>query len=101
MSARSFSITHLAASSPMPGSPLLKRSLFFIHSEPQPVWNMIASPGLMSLSGMFCFASAALISAAVISWPASIMPPLSATMSIRCARVKSGLSFSTPSFFRP
>ena len=47
----------------MPGSPLLKRSLFFIHSEPQPVWNMIASPGLMSLSGMFCFASAALMSA--------------------------------------
>ena len=43
----------------MPGSPLLKRSLFFIQSEPQPVLKKIASPGLMSLSCMFWRCSAA------------------------------------------
>ena len=47
----------------MPGSPLLKRSLFFIQSDPQPVLKKIASPGLMSLSCMFCRCSAARTSA--------------------------------------
>src|SRR5262252_4993568 len=56
---RSLSMTQRATSSPIPGSPELKRSLFFIHHEPQPVLKKIASPGLISLSCMLWRCSAA------------------------------------------
>ena len=96
-----WSTTQRATSRPIPGSPALKRSLFFIHSAPQPVLKKIASPGLMSLSSRPCLCSAARTSASVISSPASNIRPFSPATSIRCARVKNGLHFSMPSFLRP
>ena len=85
----------------MPGSPLLYLSLFFIQSLPQPVLKNSASPSLMSSSFMFCFCMAARRSATVISWPTSIGAPFTASTSNRWPRVKIGLQFSMPSFFRP
>ncbi len=94
-------MNHLAASRPIPGSPPLNLSLFFIQSLPQPVLKNTASPSLMSDSCMFCFCRAAFRSATVISCPASIIAPFRASRSNRWPRVKNGFTFSMPSFFMP